>query len=121
MAERSTVDILRAARHRIENPRRWCQGAFAARGSRPVKPASKRATRWCAIGAVHAELGTDPGTWPSVPSPALGALWDAAMALYSEGAWGVNDCRGHDAILRVFDEAIRLAEEAPRPAGGAGG
>jgi hypothetical protein len=33
MAERSTVDILRAARHRIESPRRWCQGAFAARGA----------------------------------------------------------------------------------------
>jgi hypothetical protein len=122
MAERSTtVDILRAARHRIESPRRWCQGAFAARGVLIVKPASKRATRWCAVGAVHAELGTDPGTWPSVPSPALGALWDAAMALYSEDTWMVNDCRGHDDILRVFDEAIRLAEEAPGPAGVAGG
>jgi hypothetical protein len=121
MAERSTVDILRAARHRIENPRRWCQGSFAARGVLTVKPASKRATRWCAVGAVHAELGTEPGTWPSVSSPAFVALWAAAMALYSEGTNVVNDYRSHDAILRVFDEAIRLAEEAPGPAGVAGG
>jgi hypothetical protein len=122
VTERTTASVLRAARHRIESPRRWCQGAFAARGSLVVKPTSKRATRWCAIGAVHAELGTDPGTWPNVPSPALGALWDAAMALYSEGAWGVNDCRGHDDILRVFDEAIRLAEErSPEPGGAVGG
>jgi hypothetical protein len=118
---RTTVGILRAARHRIESPRRWCQGSFAVRGSLIVKPASKRATRWCAVGAVHAELGTDPYTWPNVPSPVLAALWDAAKALYSEGTWMVNDFRGHDAILRVFDEAIRRAEEAPGPAGVAGG
>jgi hypothetical protein len=118
---RTTVEILRAARHRIESPRRWCREAFAARGVLIVKPASKRATRWCAVGAVHAELGTDPGTWPADHSPAIAALWAAAMTLYSEGTNVVNDFRGHDDILRVFDEAIRLAEEAPGPAGVAGG
>jgi hypothetical protein len=33
----------------------------------------------------------------------------------------VNDRRGHAAVLAVYDEAIRLAEEAPGPAGVAGG
>jgi hypothetical protein len=121
VTERTTASVLRAARTRIENPRRWCQGAFAARGVLIVKPASKRATRWCAIGAVHAELGTDPGDLSDVPSPVLAALWDAAKALYSEGTWMVNDTHSHDDILRVFDEAIRLAEEAPGHAGAVGG
>jgi hypothetical protein len=114
---RTTVEILRAARHRIESPRRWCRRTYALTGNnRHVHPTSPKARKWCALGALDAEC------WGRSFDMAIVYL-SKAVPLVSDLVLvsTVNDRRGHAAVLAVYDEAIRLAEEAPGPAGVAGG
>lgn len=104
-SERSTVEILRAARERITPGERWTGGAYARDADgQEVFPFSERACSWCAVGSVAAELGLDVGDAEVV----------AVAKLLGLTIEGVNDRRGHAAVLARFDRAIELAEAEAR-------
>ena len=114
VAERPAAEILRAAKHRISDPDRWTQCAFARTGGdggNPIGPSSGSADCWCARGAIYAEVA------PSAPSSPLareaeGFLRDAAPPPPHDEAEPIaylNDEGTHDEVLDLFDRAIALA------------
>lgn len=112
MAERSAAEILRAARKRIEDPERWTTEQYARTESgASADPNEESACKWCAKGAICAELGvSDP---LPLESPLLWFLRKAASVKYGSTCGDVvtiNDTRGHAAVLALYDRAIELAE-----------
>ena len=103
-AERSTVEILRAARERISDPEHWCTEVLAKSASgAAVAPFDSSACQWCARGACEAG-GED------ARHLAVGLLYEAAGPGVS--VTDLNDTEGHEAALNLLDKAISLAEEA---------
>lgn len=110
---RSTRDILVAARARIADPEKWCQGEYAVLQdgkviSEPRDLANATdVAQCCALGAVHVEAGHD--YYASFDTRML--LTGASNRLYGKNAHQVNDDDelGHDAVMKVFDLAIELA------------
>jgi hypothetical protein len=100
----TVVEILRAARERIEDPERWCRGAFAKTASgTPVEPWEPEAERWCAVGAVVAVQARH--------EEALRARLLLDDASYADSATATNDHSRHVAVLRMYDRAIKSAEK----------
>jgi len=102
VAERSLVDVLRAAKERISDPERWTQGTAACGSDR--RPCEyEEAARFCALGSLDFEcIPLYQDTYP--------LLYGAAQELFGQGVSAVNDRLGHTATLAVFDRAIELAE-----------
>lgn len=110
VAERSTVEILRAARERISDPERWTTEAYARdRDGSGTEPQQADAVCWCAVGAFLAEQGLAPrvGDDPHRSNPVLDLLIEAAG---HRPVAAVNDKDGHAAVLALYDRAIELAE-----------
>jgi hypothetical protein len=101
-------EALQAARARIEDPRRWCQHAYAALDRMGDKALSyttgNPAARFCAVGALLHHTGPDYGY-------ARDYLNDAATALHENesGIASVNDRLGHAAVIEAYDVAISMA------------
>lgn len=112
VAERSTVEILKAARERISDPERWTTGAYArAIDGTGARPATDEACKWCAYGALLAELGVNqpgPGTAPydTYLENAAEEIADSWLTSAVE----VNDHGGWGEALDLLDRAIQLAE-----------
>ena len=115
MIKRDRVtDVLIRARQRISDKRRWQRGMLASEGPNAGRlvcaPGDPRAVRWCAIGALEAEVSTartSPKGWRFTLDR---ALYEAALVRLSEAGgdvMGTNDRRGHAAVLALFDAAIR--------------
>jgi hypothetical protein len=104
----NAVTVAREARALIENPDRWTVGHYAetARGN-PCNPTDRLAARWCAVGAVRVCEPDDRDVRFAVGT----ALWNAALSMGAPGAATVNDRRGHDAVLKMYDRAIELLEQ----------
>lgn len=103
---KTPAQILREARALIEAPERWTTGALARHvNDNPIGPREANAACWCALGAV--QRFTADGSDEQVEAVAY--LQCAAAA---DGDWIVyiNDHVGHDAVLRMYDRAIALAE-----------
>lgn len=117
MAERSVVDVLRAAKERISDTGRWTTECYAAdRSGATVIATSQSACSWCAIGSVLAELRIDLGMdarHHPVARAAIAAL-DRAAGIDRSVPGGpitaLNDQAGHPAVIQAFDRAIKLAE-----------
>ena len=108
MAQRTPVEILKAARERIADPERWCQKAYARGKSGRVDIEEGRAAQqWCAIGAVGSIA------FSRQAYEAKDHLQVAADRLFSTSIITVNDVHGHEAVLRVYDAAIADAEAQP--------
>lgn len=118
---RSTVEVLEAAKARIEDPERWTQGAEARveQRGREVAPNDPEAACWCAMGALLAELNLR-----SVHGqPTFKLLARAAREAHPRSRWnavvtandGGSRAEAHPHLLTIFDRAISLAraEEAP--------
>jgi hypothetical protein len=107
----TTKEILIAARAKIERPQDWIQGRFAVSGlQNKVKPHSRRASCWCALGAIAAITREDPH---DVDDEAYWLLHRAMVLPENETAVaGWNDAPGrtHAEVLAAFDRAI---EDAP--------
>lgn len=103
----STADKLREARALIEDPERWTTGAFArnVKGD-PVDHRGQAAVAWCARGIAY-RVGLSPNS--SLSGYGYGYLSRASHEI-GQGLTAVNDCLGHDAVLKVYDRAIELAE-----------
>ena len=92
----TTLDILKAARKRIEDPERWCQGYL--RGG----------DKWCAIGAVYEEADEAESGFAAICDvlAAHAGLDGAAEGRLAE--W--NDTHTHAEVLALFDRAIATEE-----------
>lgn len=106
----TTVEILKAAKELISDPKRWTQGLFARNIEGLVSPVtSKDAVCWCAAGSLWRVDG---------PSPTIQSQREAAYELLSNAMGGsvpdYNDTHTHIEVLAKFDEAIALAEEEER-------
>jgi len=113
VAERSTVDILRAARERISDPERWTTKEFArdAKGYIcPVRHAD--AACWCIEGSLCVEHDVEGNEIELEGRDTYRHLSEAAELL-DRGAnpASVNDSLGHEATLEMCDRAIQLAEQ----------
>jgi hypothetical protein len=88
----TALDVLKAARERISDPKRWCKGVY-------FDPATNQC---CMQGAVwHA----------SEPSLARGLASEALRKLAQTSLPAFNDTHTHAEVLALFDEAI-AAEQA---------
>jgi len=104
--------VLCAAKAKIDKKENWTQGAYARdRMLRLSDCASPEASCWCSVGAVWAVA--PPGSEGAAFVPdAIDALHKVARAAGYTNAIGLNDSGRHDAVLRMYSEAI----EATRPA-----
>lgn len=108
----STLDILKAARAKIEKPENWTQGHLALRSDgRIVGPDNPEAVCWCAEGAIRAVSRKTKGDF----NAAYAALQDALPSQYVGYVHVFNDdiCTAHGGVLSVFDRAIAKLEKAP--------
>lgn len=116
------MTVLREAYEMIRDEGAWCTGTLATNDDGlDIAPHDPKATRHCAMGAVHAaRFGqTWPGRhWRYDEATAFGrevkALEDAARALFPQyedlpdmqPVVKINDELGHEAIMQVFEKAI---------------
>ena len=102
------VEILKAAKAKIEDPAHWCQGASARdREGLLVQPEDPGACRWCVIGAISVVTGCDY----DLSLTAHGFLTCAANEFGKPLAQEVNDETDHPTTMRFMDRAIALAEQ----------
>lgn len=103
----TTVEVLQAARAKIEKPETWIKGDYArtAPDGNPIGPACDNAKCWCTAGAVDAASDyTYTNAWYyltlALPSP-----WVEIVHF--------NDAPDttHDDVLALFDRAIAKAKE----------
>lgn len=109
------VDLLRAAKKRIEDPAHWCTGYYAKDADgRSTTTSTLDACQWCAKGAVMAE-----SYLRQIRGDIAELLLDrAASVLYGDldadtyaGVVFVNDqLREHSAVMKVYDRAIEMGE-----------
>lgn len=103
------AEILRAAKEKISDPARWCQGSSARNSlGYPVNSDNSRAAAWCAQGAVAA--AGDSALTVHAAMSFLNCAAGELMPGYHPS--GVNDLRGHADVMAMFDRAIALAEES---------
>jgi hypothetical protein len=102
----TVIEILQAAKAKIENPENWTTGYYAkdAAGEQ-VDAADATATCFCALGAVEVVTGTVH----------LGRAWPRKVENFlkeAAGGWvpDFNDAHPHTEVLGVFDKAIQLAQ-----------
>ena len=104
--------LLRRAKERIGTPEKWTKGFLARNGRRySESPYSERATCWCAVGAIAAELRMiPPDLYLDAVNYLSAPLRGTAFPLIAD----FNDAGSthHADIMRLYDEAILLAETA---------
>lgn len=103
----SVVDDLKAARELIADPNHWTKGSFARDASgQTCSPTSEFAVCWCASGALRkvegCQLDDLPVAWDYLSTCVPGG----SVAAFNDGA------RLHAAVLKMYDKAIALAEQA---------
>lgn len=111
-------EVLIAARKRIEKPENWTKQTSARdHTGTPVDPASPTAVCWCALGALGAETRMADGDWwtkdDELRCRAVDTLRMAAVNQGNEDGFvsKSNDEGSHEGILKLYDQAIKLAEE----------
>lgn len=104
--QRSTVEILKAARARIAQPETWCKEWFARdeRGQNRDYN-DPEAVKWCAVGSIRKE-----------DTPYNGPVYGALLAQLPEGYKSVSDYNDdfgvtHADILALYDRAIATEEK----------
>jgi hypothetical protein len=96
--------VLRRARALIAEQSGWTRGVLSRTASgRPVTWHAEDARCWCAVGALHRaayDLVGDIERAAEIADAALAASFPPNLT------W-INDTQGHDAVLRLFDQALR--------------
>jgi hypothetical protein len=93
------VEILKAARAKIEDPERWTTGMYARnREGLPIPSNDRVACKWCAHGAMMAVTDDDdPDYYKAIN--ALSNVCGGSPANF-------NDSHTHAEVLDAFDQAI---------------
>lgn len=112
------IEVLKAARQLISNPANWCTHALAMTPSGDtVDVLYEKATRFCALGALYKTVGVHNHHLDAVQEEAM-ALEHQVDSIYAvvegfpHGLVTVNNCRGHQAVLDLFDKTIARLEAA---------
>lgn len=111
VVERSPAEVLRAAKVRIRDPKRWTQHAYARDADgRKCEPHAEAAKCWCAAGALFCELGLSSEVdHAGAQIPAFDLLVEAAKPTLISA---LNDrLDSHETVLQLYDRAIALATE----------
>lgn len=113
MKERA-VEILRAAKQLIVDEHNWIKGEYARDADGRCVPTHHiRACKFCAVGALSHVSGLSVKNVESAKDFMPGVfLNQAASEELQAPPHIVNDCRGHNAVLAMYDRAIQLAEAA---------
>lgn len=104
LPEPQVVQDLRAAKALIEDPDRWCQGAFAKMSNgMEVMPINSAAHSYCALGSAI-KVSNQEFTLAA-------ALNRTAKKMGHDYASVLNDSTDHPTVMKMFDLAIELALE----------
>ncbi|WP_125901024.1 DUF6197 family protein [Methylobacterium indicum] len=111
MGLKTTADLLREARDLITPFRGWTQGELArdAHG-RPCSPNSPAAVCWCGTGAAMKVDGKAVGESAFHGLCRAAAKHNIIIPRLNDGGVTLDGLPPHEAILRLYDEAIALAE-----------
>ena len=103
-------ELLTKAKAVIADPKHWTQGWYAkdAEGQ-SVGPRKSYAVCWCSLGALD-KIAHEENTY-STHSTAAGYLDVAADECGYSGIPDFNDNSSHEAVMRAWDKAIKLAKE----------
>lgn len=113
-------DILKDAKRHIDTPVKWAQGGYAYGSDdfyKHLDPEDPQATCFCAGGAIYRAC---PGAYANTGKPDEDSFAGEAFKFLNDAApWGdsvaeYNDAPGrkHKTVMKWFDRAIALAEEA---------
>ncbi len=103
-------ELLTKAKAVIADPRRWTQGWYAkdAEGQ-PVGSRKSYAVCWCSLGALHA-VAHEENTY-NTRSAAAWYLTRVSVEFGYIGISDFNDNSSHEAVMKAWDKAIKLAKE----------
>lgn len=105
----TTLEVLQAAREKIEDPDNWTQGEYAVDGGEMrCGPTSFRAYAYCSIGALCAVTGR--GAVRAMSHPSYAALERFALMPHGASLPDFNDSHTHAEVLAMFDKAIAVCE-----------
>jgi len=101
------TNLLEDARSRTADPARWTQGALARDGAGIScnYPGSGDPVCWCALGSLYRSVETLYANRKTHLAANL-EMVVAALRLYQRTIAKVNDDLGHEATLKMFDDAI---------------
>ena len=103
--------LLRKAKVLIDTPEKWCQGTGGQDlMGRSVSPLSRKAIRFCSIGASSKCGGSYIFDLEHFLNEAAQKMGFHATAGESAAA-NLNDTTDHPTVMAMFDLAIRLANE----------
>lgn len=99
----------------IREEQRFTQGALARdKHGEPCEPYSKKATRWCPIGAAYMTTRTKTDSfkevYPDHCASACAAMSRAAGMLHDMSMESVTDKLGHAAVMEVLRLAWKIAD-----------
>lgn len=117
-----TTDLLKQAKTLIENPEHWITQHWAMDlNDNPVMPHDPKAVSWCAIGAMKRSAADGFDNAQEVYEQAIKLLRNVAMDMtnyyYHQGTviQKLNDYKGHDSVIEMFDRAIAIRETTDVP------
>ena len=104
-------ELLTKAKAVIADPKHWTQGRYAqdAEGQASA-PCGPDAVCWCSLGALHA-VAHEENTY-NTRFAATRYLAKVADECGYSGIPDFNDNSSHETIMKAWDKAIKLAEEA---------
>lgn len=111
---KSTVQILKDARELIRKG--WTRNRYASdRSGRTVDIESPYACRFCSLGAIRKATGDKQSPYPADQYVALAVGGGNPRSAFGSVAIFNDDEAGSKvAVIRAFDEAIKLAEQEAR-------
>jgi len=102
----TALDVLKAARKRIDKPENWLQGEFArtADGYLCESSTDPTAAKWCMLGACNASGYDATELGRQVRRLLVDVTGVLSLTVF-------NDSHTHAEVLAVLDKAITLAEK----------
>ena len=109
-------EFLIKAKSFIEKPENWTQGWYAKNSAgEEISAASPEATCWCSLGALRkAAITEDRYAIKEVKSIAVERLHYVIESLGGNGISNFNDHNDHETVMKVWDRAIKAAQEAEK-------
>lgn len=114
-------EALIAARDKIIDPTSWTVDFMAINADdKMVSPFDKSAVCFCAVGSLRFVTNTPDNKKDQIDNPNRYIIYERTMSYLSEAAMklfkthyptNVNDEIGHEAVIAMYNEAIRLVEK----------
>ena len=103
--------VLINARALIADPAHWTRGTLACTANgRRVEWHDQSATKWCAMGAIYRAAYDLVGDQKEATRIGNEVAKSVCPTRWLRGDLaGMNDTRGHAAVLAVFDQALQAA------------